>query len=331
MPTKIGIVGATGAVGSMFLSILEEYKIDCDLRLFASSKSAGTKIRVFGKVYIVETLREGCFKGLDYCLFSGGKEASLEYARSATDEGVIVIDNSSAFRMTEGVPLVIPECNIDLAYNSKLIANPNCSTTQAVIPLKALFDAYGLLSVEYTTYQSVSGSGAQGVKDLIDTRNGYSSSFFPHNISETVIPEIDLFCEDGYTLEEHKMINETRKILNVDIPISATCVRVPIERGHVVQMKVVLDKETSVDKVKETLKTYPGLVLVDNPDKHEYPTTVMSRGNDSVFVGRIRKDKVTKNAFLIYTASDNLRKGAASNTIQIMMKIIEWRRVNESS
>jgi len=331
MATKIGIVGATGVVGGMFLSILEEYKIDCELKLFASSKSAGKKIRVFNKVHIVESLKDGCFEGLDFCLFSGGKEASVQHARRAIKEGAVVIDNSSAFRMTEDVPLIIPECNIELAYHSTLIANPNCSTTQAVIPLKALFDAFGLLSVEYTTYQSVSGSGAQGVNDLIATRNGHTNSYYPHNISETVIPEIDVFVGDGYTLEEHKMINETKKILNLDIPISATCVRVPIERGHVVQMKVVLNKVTTVDEVKEVLSKYPGLVLVDNPGNHEYPTTVMARDNDLVYVGRIRKDKVTKNAFLIYTASDNLRKGAASNTIQIMQRIMEWRTINESS
>ncbi len=320
---NVGIVGATGVVGNLFIKVLEEYKVDCELRLFASSKSRGKKIEAFGKTYKVEEIKEGCFSGLDYCLFSAGAGTSLQYAKQAAKEGAVVIDNSSAYRMDPNVPLVIPECNINTAFEASIIANPNCSTTQAILPLDALNKAFGLLSVEYTTYQSVSGSGINGLNDLFETRKGRKESFYPHNITETVIPEIDIFLEDGYTKEEHKMIFETNKILGTKIPVSATCVRVPIERGHVVQMKVVLKKNSSIEKVRSVIADYSGIILRDNPKKHEYPVTTEAANNDAVYVGRIREDKVTPNAFLIYTASDNLRKGAASNSVQIMLELIK--------
>lgn len=325
---NIGIVGATGVVGRMFLRVLEEYNVDCTLRLFASPKSKGKTIKAFGEDLVVEVIKEGSFVGLDYCLFSAGKNSSLKYAPQAVREGAIVIDNSSAYRMDELVPLVVPECNIEEAYDATLIANPNCSTTQAMLPLYVLNRDFGLQSVEYNTYQSVSGSGINGISDLKATRNGEKESFYPYNISRTVIPEIDLFTEDGYTLEEHKMIFETNKILSTSIPVSATCVRVPIERGHVVQMKVVLTKPATLEEVRNSLTGFDGMLLVDDPINHLYPTTTMADDNDLVYVGRIRKDKVTENAFLIYTASDNLRKGAASNTIQIMLGLMKH---NESS
>ncbi len=325
---NIGIVGATGVVGNLFIRVLEEYGVKCTLKLFASPKSVGKKIEAFGKMYTVEEIKDGSFSGLDYCLFSAGAGTSKKYAKQATSEGTVVIDNSSAYRMDPDVPLVIPECNIHSAYETSLIANPNCSTTQAILPLDALHKAFGLKSVEYTTYQSVSGSGINGINDLLHTRKGESQNFYPHNITETVIPEIDVFMEDGYTKEEYKMMFETNKILGTNIPVSATCVRVPILRGHVVQMKVVLQDKTTVDEVREVIQGYKGIILKDNPKNHEYPVTTEAINNDAVYVGRIRSDKVTPNAFLIYTASDNLRKGAASNSVQIMLELINR---NESS
>lgn len=323
--SNIAIVGATGLVGSTFLKVIDEYGIKVDeLRLFASAKSKGKIINFQSKEYIVDEITKGSFIGIDYALFSAGGDTSLKYAKQAVSEGAIVIDNSSAFRMDKEVPLVVPEINISDAYNASLIANPNCSTIQAVLPLKALDDKFNIESVSYTTYQAVSGSGLNGINDLLRTRVGKNPEFYPYNITETCIPQIDVFEDDGYTKEEHKMMNETRKILHNDnLLISATCVRVPVLNSHAVSMRIELTEEPSLEEVYQLLSNYEGIKIMDNPKESIYPVATVAVGTDFVYIGRIRKDKINPKGLLLYTVSDNVRKGAASNAVQIMMKLIE--------
>ena len=324
MAKNIAIVGATGLVGSTFLQVLEEKNIDINtLKLFASPKSAGKKIMFNNQEYTVEVIKENSFTGIDYALFSAGGNASLQYAPQAVKEGAIVIDNSSAFRMDKNVPLVVPEVNLDAVKDSKLIANPNCSTIQVVGPLQILKEAYGLVSVEYNTYQAVSGSGINGLTDLENTQKGSDPQFYKYNISKTCIPQIDVFLEDGYTKEEHKMMNETRKILNDEsILVSATCVRVPVANSHAVSVKATLAKEVNVKEIKRLFAEDDRVILVDNIDNELYPVATLSNGTDNVYVGRIRKDKLNKNSVLFYTVADNIRKGAASNAIEIMLGLM---------
>ena len=319
----IAIVGATGLVGRTFLQVLEEYQVEVGtLKLFASKKSLGKEIIFNGKSYYVKTIQEGSFKGIDVALFSAGADTSKVYAEQAVGEGAIVIDNSSAFRMTKKVPLVVPEVNLEDAFGKQLIANPNCSTIQAVVPLYALQKAFGITAVEYNTYQAVSGSGQKGLDDLHRTKEGLRPAFYPYNISETCIPQIDDFVDDGYTKEEHKMMNETRKILHTDIPVSATCVRVPVAHSHAVSIRVTLQQDVTVTEVREALEKQPGLVVVDNPAITSYPVSTLSNGKDNIYVGRIRKDKINPKTVLLYTVADNIRKGAASNAIQIMLGVM---------
>jgi aspartate-semialdehyde dehydrogenase len=322
---NIAIVGATGLVGGAFLKIIDEYGIKVDqLRLFASNKSLGKVISFQDRVYNVEVIKEGSFKGIDYALFSAGGATSLKYAKQAVKEGATVIDNSSAFRMDPDVPLVVPEINIADAINHKLIANPNCSTIQAVLPLKGLNKKYRIKSISYTTYQAVSGSGMKGIDDLEATKNGCLPDFYPYNISKTCIPQIDDFTEDGYTKEEHKMMNETRKILHNDnILINATCVRVPIENSHAVSIDVDFKIQPNIEDVYSILINQEGVIVRDDLESCLYPVAVEANGTDFVYVGRIRKSKINKNGILLYTVADNLRKGAASNAVQIMKKLIE--------
>ena len=210
----------------------------------------------------------------------------------------------------------------DIYTKSNIIANPNCSTIQSVLPLKAINDAFGIKRVVYTTYQAVSGSGQKGVNDLVNCKNGLKPEFYPYDISKTCIPEIDEFLDDGYTKEEMKMVNETRKILHLpNLPVSATCIRVPVENAHGVMMQVELDKEFTIDKVKEAIKNQPGLVLYDDVKNHIYPNSLVATDNDKVYVGRIRRDISTKNGILMYCVADNIRKGAASNAVQIAMAL----------
>ncbi len=317
---NIAIVGATGLVGRKFLEVLEEYQIHVgNLRLFASKRSIGIQIKFKGKDYLVEEITEGSFKDMDFTLFSAGATISKAYARQAVKEGSIVIDNSSAYRMDELVPLVVPEVNLSDALGKTLIANPNCSTIQAVVPLKVLDDYFKIDSIEYNTYQAVSGAGQKGIHAL-----NQDSDFFPYKISETCIPQIDVFLEDGYTKEEHKMMDETRKILhNDDIKISATCVRVPVVNSHAVSIRVTLKQDFDVETVQSLFAKQAGLVVLDDPSKLIYPVSTKANGNDFIYVGRIRKDKINSKSLLLYVVADNIRKGAAANAIQIMKGIIE--------
>lgn len=324
---KIAVVGATGVVGSTFLKVLAEYKLPIEeLFLFASSKSAGKIINFEGQDCVVRELTKDSFKGLgiEIALFSAGGSISLEYAPLFASEGILVIDNSSAFRNDPKLPLVVPEVNPFDIRNKGIIANPNCSTIQSIIPLKALEEKYGLKRVVYSTYQAVSGSGMKGIKDLENTLKGEENAFYPHKIAETCIPEIDSFLDNGYTKEEIKMVNETRKMLHKpELPISATCIRVPVPNGHGVSIMAELDKPFEVADVRELFKNYPGLKLVDEPSSHIYPTSTMANGNDLVYVGRIRKDLSCENGILFYTVGDNIRKGAASNAVQIAKYVID--------
>ncbi len=317
---NIAIVGATGLVGQTFLKVLDEYQIPIhELRLFASSKSEGKEINYQGNAYKVEVIKEGSFKGIHYALFSAGGETSKRYAKQAVQEGAIVIDNSSQWRMDDDVPLVVPEVNLEDAFGHQLIANPNCSTIQCMLPLMLLRDKYGLEKVTYHTYQAVSGAGQQGINDLERTRDGEKPQFFPYDISKTCIPEIDVALVDGYTKEEHKMMNETRKMLHEPLlSVSATCVRVPVITGHGVAITATLKDDVTLDDVKLLFNNQKGLILLDNLKQHIYPTSDIATNTDDVYVGRLRIDKTDPHTVLMYVVADNVRKGAAANAVQIM-------------
>ncbi|MCR5422253.1 MAG: aspartate-semialdehyde dehydrogenase [Bacilli bacterium] len=320
---NVAIVGATGLVGGTFLKVLEEENFPIDkLVLLASSKSKGKIIKFRGKDYVVDELNENSFEGIDLALFSAGASVSKIYAPIAESKGAVVIDNSSCFRQDLDKALIVPEVNPDDADPkkgySKIIANPNCSTIQAIVPLKPLDEKYGLKRVVYTTYQAVSGSGMKGILDLEKGLKGEECTFYPYNIASTCIPEIDVALDNGYTKEEMKMVNETRKMLHKpDLKISATCVRVPVKNCHAVSIMVELEKEFEVEDVKELIKNYEGLVLVDDLKNHKYPVSELANGNNLVYVGRIRRDLSCDNGLLLYTVADNIRKGAASNAVQI--------------
>lgn len=321
---NVAVVGATGLVGRTFLKVLSEYKFPINnLILYASERSAGKVVEFCGEEYVVKELTEDAFDNVDIALFSAGGGVSKKYAPIAANKGAIVIDNSSAWRMDDNCALIVPEINIEDAYNkSKIIANPNCSTIQSVLPLKALQDKFGLKKVVFTTYQSVSGSGQKGINDLENCLKGEKNNFYPYDIANTCIPEIDEFLEDGYTKEEMKMVNETRKILHNDnILISATCIRVPIKACHGVMMQVELEKEFSLEEVRNALKQQDGVVLYDDVKNHIYPNSIVAKDQDKVYVGRIRKDLASENGILLYCVADNIRKGAASNAVQIAMAL----------
>ena len=321
---NVAIVGATGLVGSTFLKVLAEYNFPVkNLRLLASIKSVGKIINYAGRDYVVECLDDMSFDGMDIALFSAGASVSKQYAPIAAAKGCLVIDNSSAWRMDPIVPLVVPEVNMEDIKKTGIIANPNCSTIQCMLPLKALDNVYGLERVVYTTFQSVAGSGMKGILDLDATRRGESPSFYPYSISDTCIPEIDILMPDGYTKEEMKMIDESRKILHhPDLKISATCVRVPIRLSHAVSIQVELKNDFDISNVRKILAEFKNIVVVDDMSKHLYPVSTMSNGNDKVYVGRIRKDLSAPKSLLLYCVADNIRKGAASNAVQIAQEII---------
>lgn len=322
------IVGATGLVGQTMLEVLAEYDFPINrLKLCASQRSAGQVCIFKGKSYTVEALTEESFTGYQLALFSAGAEISKQYAPLAVAAGLLVIDNSSAWREDTQIPLVVPEVNIKDAWQNTLIANPNCSTIQSVVPLKALQDSFGLERVNYTTYQAVSGSGQQGVEELRRTQNGGRAEVYPYAISETAIPEIDRPMANGYTKEEHKMIVETKKILHQpNLPVSATCVRIPVERGHAVALSVTLTQSFELEDVKNVFENFPGIEVVDNLTAHQYPTSQLAKGNDTVYVGRIRRDTAMPNSLLFYTTADNIRKGAAGNAVQIAQALLEQRK-----
>ena len=324
---RCAIVGATGLVGSTFLKVIEEKKLPIEsYSLFASKRTAGTKITFLGKEYEVQELTENSFdSGFDFALFSAGGDVSKKYASIAASKGCTVIDNSSYFRMDKDVPLIVPEVNFEDVYKNKgIIANPNCSTIQAMLPLKALDDKYKIKRIVYSTYQAVSGAGKNALDDLKNQDNSKPLKKFPYPIFDNCLPHIDVFLDNGYTKEEMKMINETRKILHhPDLKITATTVRVPVSNSHSESINVEFEKDFELNDLVNTLKSFPNIVVVDNPEKNEYPMPILANGHDEVFVGRIRRDESVKSGVNLWVVADNIRKGAASNAVQILEKLIE--------
>lgn len=323
---KIAVVGATGLVGMSVLKVLEEKKLPIETYgLFATKKSAGKVLSILGKDYLVEELNENSFdSGYDFAIFAAGGDIAKKYAPIAAQHGCIVVDNSSYFRMCEDVPLVVPEVNFEDAYNNKgIIANPNCSTIQAMLPLKALDDKYRIKRIVYSTYQAVSGAGKDGLLDLENTDGSEPLKKFPHPIYNNCLPQIDVFMDNGYTKEELKMINETRKILHrPDLKITATTVRVPITNSHSESINVEFEKDFELDDLISTLKSFPNLILIDDPTSNLYPMAITATGHDEVFVGRVRRDNSVKSGVNLWVVADNVRKGAASNAVQIVEKLI---------
>ena len=323
---KIAIVGCTGLVGRTVLKVLEEKSFEnCTYTLFASSKSAGEKIQFLGKNYIVCELKENSFdSGFDYAIFCAGGKVSKEFIPIAVKKGCIVIDNSSTYRMDDEVPLVIPEVNPEDIYkNNGIIANPNCSTIQAVTALKPLYDKYGIKRIVYSTYQAVSGAGRYGIEDFENGDKNLPLKKFPYPIYNNCIPQIDDFTDDGYTKEEHKMINETRKILHdPNLAVTATTVRVPVMNCHSESINIELENDFDIYDIKILLQNSPGIIVIDDIEKQYYPLASKADGYDEVFVGRIRRDNSIKNGLNIWVVADNLRKGAATNAVQILEKLL---------
>jgi aspartate-semialdehyde dehydrogenase len=324
---KFALVGATGLVGRTAIKVLEEYDLPFSkVVFFASSKSAGSKLTFKGDSYIVQELTDSSFdEGFDFAIFSAGGDVAKHFAPIAASKGCIVVDNSSAFRMEENVPLVVPEVNPEEIKNHHgIIANPNCSTIQAVVPLKALDDKYKIKRIVYSTYQAVSGAGQKGVADLENGLKGEEPKKFPYQIVNNCLPHIDVFMENGYTKEEMKMINETRKILkHPDLKITATAVRVPVINSHSESINVEFENDFDLAELVNTLKNFEGIVVVDNPENNSYPLATRASGHDEVFVGRIRRDESVPYGINFWDVADNIRKGAASNAVQIVKKLIE--------
>lgn len=331
---NVAVVGATGMVGRKFLQILEERKLPVEnYYLFASARSAGKKVEFMGKEYTIEELTKTCFDGknIDIALFSAGGGTSEKFAPCAVNAGALVIDNSSAWRMDPKVPLVVPEVNPeDINWHNGIIANPNCSTIQAMVALKPLDDKYKIKRVVYSTYQAVSGAGMGGYSDLENGISGDVPKKFPYPIFGNCLPQIDVFDEDDYTKEEIKMVNETRKILHNDnMRITATTVRVPVFHGHSESINVEFEKEYDLDELKKTLAAFPGLYVMDEVKKGEskgvYPMALDIAGKDEVYVGRIRRDRSVDSGVNLWVVADNIRKGAATNAVQIAEKWMEMQ------
>jgi len=351
---RVAVVGVTGEVGKTFLKVLRERNFPVsELIPVASARSRGKKITFGGREYTVRALEDfESFQGIDLALFSAGGSTSKEWAPKFAADGAVVIDNSSAWRMDPEVPLVVPEVNPDDVERHKgIIANPNCSTIQMVVALKPIYDEAGVKSVVVSTYQAVSGAGAKAVADLVRQTLAFAKELnsrglsegeitpelleeifknlpaaqkFPHQIAFNALPHIDRFFDDGYTREENKMLYETRKIMHDDgIKVSATCVRVPVFYGHSESISVQTEREITPERAREVLKSAPGVVGVDDPSKNEYPLPIRAAGRDEVFVGRIRKDRVFEPGLSFWAVADNIRKGAATNAVQIAELLIK--------
>lgn len=326
---KVGVVGATGLVGQEFIKIFEQRKFPIEeLRPFASLNSQGQRVRFRKQDVPVRTLEDGCFKGLDVVFFSSGEQLSLEWAPRAVTEGCIVIDNSSAYRMNPEVHLVVPEVNGSVLKNDtpkpQIIANPNCSTVQLVVALEPLKKTFGIDRVHVASYQSVSGAGRDAIEELksqclaILNNNSVTPSIFPHQIAFNNIPQIGSFDETGFCTEETKIMSETRKIMNLpDLKISAFTVRVPSLNSHSEAVWVTLKQKTHREQIISLLNKSPGIQVIDSLAENKYPTAYQANGTDPVYVGRIHRDLNDPNTWLMWVVSDNLRKGAALNAIQI--------------
>ena len=325
---KLALVGATGVVGEVARKVLEEKKLPISEYVFFSScRSAGKKLTFMEKEYTVRELKEDSFdEGFDFAIFSAGGDTSKKFAPIVASKGCIVVDNSSAWRMDENVPLIVPEVNSSEIKNHKgIIANPNCSTIQAVVPLKVLDNKYKIKRIVYSTYQAVSGAGIKGINDLVyGNDEGYKLQKFPYPIINNCLPHIDVFLDNGYTKEEEKMINETRKILNrPDLKITATTVRVPVMNSHSEAINVEFENNFELDELINELKNAKGIVVQDDIKQDVYPLAINATGHDEVFVGRIRRDFSVNYGINMWVVADNLRKGAASNAIQIVEELIK--------
>ena len=329
---KIAIVGASGAVGQEFLAILENHPMPIEeLRLFGSKRSAGTTYRFRGEDVVVRELQHNDdFMDIDVALCSAGGSTSLEFAETITKHGAFMIDNSSAFRMEEDVPLVVPEVNGEDAFNAprRIIANPNCTTIQMVVALGAIERLSHIERVHVATYQSASGAGATGMQELYDQQKAIAEGNdpkvekFAYQLAYNLIPHIDVFQENDYTKEEMKMFHETRKIMHSDIRVSATCVRVPVMRAHSEAIWVETEEELSLERVREAFANANGIVLLDEPAKKCYPMPLYAEGQDPVYVGRIRKDISSERGLSFWCVADQIRKGAALNAIQILELLV---------
>lgn len=327
---NVAVVGATGMVGGKFLEVLEERNLPVEnYYLFASAKSAGKKINFAGKEHTVIELTSENVSALDgkidFALFSAGAGVSKEFAPLFVKAGAIVVDNSSQWRMYDDVPLVVPEVNPeDVKWNKCIIANPNCSTIQAVVALKPLKDRFGIKRIVYSTYQAVSGAGVAGFNDLKDGINGVPPKKFPRPIAFNMLPHIDVFMDDGYTKEEWKMIVETRKILHdSSLRVTATTVRVPVFYGHSESINVEFVQKCTRDDVVNALENFDGIVVMDDTKNNVYPTPLDAENRDEVFVGRIRLDDSVESGANLWVVADNIRKGAATNAVQIVELLIK--------
>ncbi|HOD93384.1 MAG TPA: aspartate-semialdehyde dehydrogenase [Clostridia bacterium] len=327
----LAIVGATGMVGRTFIKVLEERNLPLNnIYFFASARSAGSAITFKGKEYPVEELTEQSFdKKIDIALFSAGGDISRIYAPIAKQKGVVVIDNSNAWRMDPSVPLIVPEVNKeDIKNHQGIIANPNCSTIQALVAIKPLHDAYKAKRIVFTTFQSVSGAGKSGCDELENSLKGLPAKKFPHQIANNCIPHIDVFLDNGYTKEEMKMVNETRKMFHEpDLKITATCVRVPVMKSHSEAINIEFEKPFNLTDVFTILKNSPGVEVIDDVNNAKYPLAAEAADTDSTYVGRIRRDESVESGLNIWVVADNVRKGAATNAIQIAEELIKiWEK-----
>ncbi|HOP43668.1 MAG TPA: aspartate-semialdehyde dehydrogenase [Flavobacteriales bacterium] len=323
---KVAVVGATGLVGGVMLKVLEERGFPVrELLPVASARSVGATVHFRGKQVPVIDMEDAVAARPDIALFSAGGGTSLEWAPRFAEAGCTVIDNSSAWRMDPNVPLVVPEINADaLAGHQRIIANPNCSTIQLVMALAPLHRAYGVQRVVVSTYQAVSGTGMKAVQQLEDERQGVEGEkAYPHAIDRNVIPACDAFSEEGYTKEELKLANETRKILDPVIRVTATAVRVPVTGGHSEAVNVEFDKEYDLAEVRSLLAEAPGVELVDDPAGNSYPMPILAHDRDAVLVGRLRRDLTQERTLNLWIVADNLRKGAATNAVQIAEVLVE--------
>lgn len=329
---RVAVVGATGAVGNMMMQVLEERSFPVgEIKLLASSRSAGKTLTFAGKPVTVEELREDSFKGIQIALFSAGAGVSRKFAPIAAEAGCVVIDNSSAFRMDPKIPLVVPEVNPDdVTWHQGIIANPNCSTIQMVVALKPIYDAAGIKRIVVTTFQAVSGTGKRAIEELrqqvsdLVAEKQPKAEVYPYQIAFNCLPHIGAFLESGYTEEEMKMVNETRKIFgDSNIGVCATTVRVPVYYGHSESVNVETRNPLSVERVRELLTGASGVHLVDDPSKLQYPLPIDAEGRDETLVGRIRQDPSVENGLTMWVVADNIRKGAATNAVQIGEILIE--------
>ena len=330
---NVAVLGATGMVGKVMMKVLEERKFPVDRFLpLASSRTAGTKVTFKGKKYTVEEAKPSSFEGIDIGLFSAGAAISEKLAPEAVKAGVIVIDNTSFYRMDPNVPLVVPEVNAyDLKWHKGIIANPNCSTAQMVLALKPIHDVAKIKRVVVSTYQSVSGWGKEAVEEMYGQYKAIlagkkipSVKYLPKQIAFNVIPQIDSFTSNGYTKEEMKMVNETKKIIgDPNIQVTATTVRVPVAIGHSESVNIETERKLSVKQVRDILASFPTVEIMDDPSKGVYPTPVMCEGSDKTYIGRIREDISIPNGIEMWIVSDNLRRGAATNAVLIAERMIE--------